>query len=464
MQIFLNLIRAVFLKPSLYLFIFIVIFSADRFKRWVDFDNGNFPMVYDVDQYYSYLPACFIHHDLSFSFEHDYWTSNLPNGKHIPKVTAGMALMYSPFFLTGHLIAKNSTYKADGYSLPYKIALHIGSILFSISGLWFCRKNLLRFFNEYITCLSLICIFFGTNLFYYTYGYGEMPHAYLFFLISAFVFYTLKWLEEKRIKDLFKIALLSGIAVLIRPTEILILLFPLLVQVTDIHSFKERIRLIFSIKYKLTPVTLTFLFPFFLQMLYWKSYAGTWLFYSYGSDERFFFNDPQIINFLFSFRKGWFLYTPMILLALIGIPFMKAKAKGMKSFLVLFLILTIYILSSWWDWAYGGSFGCRAMIQYYAFLLFPLASFFQFMNEVFKEKFIRVTSQIIIGAALIFLIDLNIDQSWLYKYGIIANDGMSKEAYFLTLGKTEFSEEEIKSVQNYIHVPDRESMKKGKRD
>ena len=154
----------------------------------------------------------------------------------------------------------------------------------------------------------------------------------------------------------------------------------------------------------------------------------------------------------------------MILLALFGIPLMKGKVKGMRSFMLLLLLITIYLLSSWWDWAYGGSFGCRAMIQYYAFLLFPLASFFNFMNEIFKEKFIRVPSQIIIGVALVFMIDLNLDQSWLYKYGIIASDGMTKEAYLLTIGKTEFSSEEVKNIQNFILPPDREAMKKGKRD
>jgi len=464
MQIVFNFIRSVFLKPSFYLFIFILIFSVDRFKRWSDFENGNFPMVYDVDQYYSYLPAYFVHHDLSFSFQHNYWTSNLPNGKHIPKVTMGMALLYSPFFLTAHAIAKNSNYKADGYSLPYKMAMHIGSILFSMVGLWFCRKNLLRFFNEYITAISLICIYFGTNLFYYTYGLGEMPHAYLFFLFSLFIHFCFKWLEEKKTRSLYLLAFLAGYAVLIRPTEIIILLFPLLIFVNNAADLKERLRMVFSYRLKLMFALFLFLLPFFVQMIYWKIHAGSWFFYSYGEDEKFFFKDPQLFNFLFSFRKGWFLYTPMILLALFGIPLMKGKVKGMRSFMLLLLLITIYLLSSWWDWAYGGSFGCRAMIQYYAFLLFPLASFFNFMNEIFKEKFIRVTSQIIIGVALVFMIDLNLDQSWLYKYGIIASDGMTKEAYLLTIGKTEFNSEEVKNIQNYIIPPDREAMKKGKRD
>ncbi|MBK9283405.1 MAG: hypothetical protein IPM51_03710 [Sphingobacteriaceae bacterium] len=464
MDLLRKFIQSFFLKPTLYLFIFIAFFSADRFNRWANFDKGNFPLVDDVDQYYSYLPAFFIHDDLSFSFEHQYWTKKLSNGNHIPKVTLGMALMYSPFFISGHLMAKNSKYKADGYSLPYKISLHIGSILFSIFGLWFCRKNLLRFFNEYITLIVLIAVYFGTNLFYYTYGFGEMPHAYLFFLFSLFIYFTFKWWDNKKLKYLLALAFTGGFATLIRPNECLLLFFPLLLHVNNLKQVKERFQLFSAYRAKLLIAVILFLLPFFVQMLYWKTYTGQWFYFSYGEDESFFFSNPKIFDFLFSFRKGWFIYTPLMFLAIIGIFMLKQKSTGLKYFLIFYLLITIYILSSWWDWAYGGSFGSRAMIQYYSFLVFPLAAFFQFMNEIFKEKILKYIARIIIIVSLVFMIDLNLDQSWLYKYGIIASDGMTKEAYLLTFGKEEFSKEEVEEIERSLKNPDREAMKRGERD
>lgn len=32
------------------------------------------------------------------------------------------------------------------------------------------------------------------------------------------------------------------------------------------------------------------------QLIYWKEMTGQWLYYSYGSNERFFFGDPAIIK------------------------------------------------------------------------------------------------------------------------------------------------------------------------
>ncbi|MBA2611738.1 MAG: glycosyltransferase family 39 protein [Bacteroidetes bacterium] len=465
MQILKNIFSDIFKKPSLYLFVVIIIFSVDRCQRWVNFEKDNFPFVYDVDQYYSYLPAAFIYHDLSFSYPHAYWTTKLENGNSIPKVTIGMAIMYSPFFFIGDLIAKNSSYKADGYSLPYKWSIHFGSILFSLFGLWFCRKNLLHFFCERVTLITLICIYFGTNLFYYTYGFGEMPHAYLFFIFSLFIYFVLKWHKNRDVKSFLIFTFLAGFSTLIRPTECMILLFPLLLGVKNSKDIKERIQIFLSYKFKLLFAFLLFIFPFFLQMLYWKVYAGQWLFFSYGK-ERFFFGDPQIINFLFSFRKGWLIYTPIMLFAVVGIILLRKKAADLFIFTILYFILNIYLLSCWWDWPFGGSFGCRPLIQHYAFFAFAFAAFLNWYFEIFKTKLIlNVAMQFILFVIFYLMINLNFDQSWLYKYAIIPSDGLTKEAYFYILGKEKFTISDSAEFRKQKRViVNREEMLNGKRD
>jgi hypothetical protein len=444
--------------------VFVLFFTIDRYNRWVNFEEGRFPFVQDVDQYYSYLPAAFIEHDLSFSFPNDYWTTRVDNNHFIPKVTFGMAVMYSPFFLAGHIIAHQLQYATDGYTLPYKWSIHFGSILFTMLGLWFSRKNLLKFFNEYVTCTVLICILFGTNLFYYTYGFGEMPHAYLFFIFSLFIYFVLQWYNSKKAKFLFAFSFLAGLATLIRPTECLILLFPLLLHLRTAAGLKDRMKLFLSYRYQLLLAAFLFLLPFFVQMCYWKIYAGTWLFFSYGN-ERFFFADPQVINFLFSFRKGWLIYTPIMLFALLGIPLLKKNGSGLFWFVLVYAVMQIYLLSSWWDWAFGGSFGCRPMVQHYAFLLFALAAFVQQIFYLFRSKpLMRVLVTTTLLSVFYFLIRLNHQQSWQYKYGLIPSDGMTKEAYFFVLGKEDFSPEDVETLGKMIKPINREEMLRGDRD
>ena len=46
-------------------------------------------------------------------------------------------------------------------------------------------------------------------------------------------------------------------------------------------------------------------------MLYWKHIMGTFFFYSYDQ-EGFFFGNSHVLDGLLSYRKGWFIYTPIM--------------------------------------------------------------------------------------------------------------------------------------------------------
>src|ERR1700744_354032 len=199
MEILKRIFSHIFQKPSLYLFVFVVIFTSDRYHRWAFWiSDAEGPFYYDIAEYYYFLPATFINH--SFSGDED---APPPSTYNISRRTIGMSVMYSPFFFISNQAAKMGGYLQDGFSLPYRLGVHWGFIIYSILGLWFCRKNLLLFFTETITCIALACIFFGTNLFYYTYGVGEMPHAYLFFLYSIFIFCALKGMLKNSTKHLY---------------------------------------------------------------------------------------------------------------------------------------------------------------------------------------------------------------------------------------------------------------------
>lgn len=465
MQVLKQIAISIYKKPSLYIFLFFLIFSYDRYNRWVNFETSKFPLVDDVNQFYSYLPATFIQKDLTFKFPNNYWTVPGKDGNKIPRTTYGMALMYSPFFFIGHSIAKFNGYPADGYSLPYKWSLHFGTFFYVLIGLWFCRKNLLRFFNEFVTLISLIAIFLGTNLFYYTFGWGEMCHSYLFCILSLFIYFVLKWFDTKQTKHLVIFSFLAGFATLIRPTDIVVLLFPLLYGVKNVNDLKDRFKLILELKMKLVVAIVVFALPIFIQMLYWKTYSGNWFVFTYGTQERFFFADPQIYNFLFGFRKGWFIYTPILFFILIGIPYLKKSAANLFLFLIIFFFANVYLLSSWWDWGFGGSFGCRAIIQHYAFFVFGLASFIGLIFNLFKEKkALNIALKSVLCILFTYLIILNYNLSWKYKYSIVHYNSMTKEAFLYVLIKGELTPEEQVELTKLYKTPDLQGMLNGKRD
>lgn len=447
-------LKDVILRPSLYFFIVFAVFSVDRHHRYECYTDKNFgPFYSDMQEYYTFLPEYFL----------DY---TMMDGMNVEtnKRTIGMAIMYSPAFFVGHVIAYFSGEVQNGYTWPYQWAVRWGSIIYCLFGLLFCRKNLFLFFKEPIVVLALTGIFFGTNLFVYTYGAGEMPHAYLFFLYSAFIYFTLKWIREKNAHLSILPGFILGMIVLIRPTGFLVLLFPLLYDVHSLVEIRERIKLLVMNKISLFVAFILFLIPLIVQMLIWKEFKGHYIFYSYGK-EGFFFNDPQIMNFLFSFRKGWLVYTPLMVFSVIGLFLTRKNLPQFFLFITVFFALNIYILSSWWDWAYGGSFGCRVLIESYAFMIFPFASCISFFWEIgMNNKILRAGVRLSFSVILYVLIRLNLFQTWQYKYTLIHWNAMTKESYTCVFLRDSMSKEDIKYLRTTWKSPDYEKMLVGQRD
>jgi hypothetical protein len=447
------LYKDILARPSFYFFIFLIIFTIDRHHRFessVNKENGPFDS--DVLEYYTFLPEYF----LDFKQVPEL---NLNTNKR----TVGMAIMYSPAFLVGHLLAIYTHDVDDGYSPPYHWSIRWGSILYCILGLFFSRKSLRMFFNEVVTAITLACIFFGTNLFYYTYGWGELPHTYLFFLYSAFIFCTLRWIKEQKHTFLPIAGIIAGMIVLIRPTGAIVFLFPLLFDIHSPKALGQRLRY-FVTKPSVTVLALIlFWLPLLFQMFIWKHYVGQYVYYSYGK-ERFFFGDPQITNFLFSIRKGWLVYTPIMVFSLIGMVLCRKRLPSFYPFIIIFFPLNIYILSSWWEWSYGGSFGCRALIESYAFMIFPFAVFVTSVWELKIKKILSITSRVLLLLLFYIFILFNIFQTWQYKYQLIHWSGMNLETYKYIFLRGSVTLQERKYLLTKYTPPDPEKMMRGERD
>jgi len=415
---------------------------------------------WDVISYYAYLPATFIYHDISLSFIDNYsgphryifWPEKIPDGKYVIKSTMGLSFLYLPFFAGGHVAAVMTGADAGGYSEPYKIALLLCGVFYFAIGLYFLRKLLLEYFSDRITAMVIAGFALGTNLFWYSTSEATMSHVYSFALISCFLWFTINWHKNPSLKRSLIIGLLTGLITLIRPTNIIIVLAFILYSIRDRVTLKDRIILFrknFGLLFVIVCPAILVWVP---QMIYWKAITGHFLFYSYTQNERFFFSHPQIINGLFSFRKGLFIYTPLMILACAGIWYAWRQRSPFALAITIFLPLNIYILYSWWCWWYGGSFGSRPFIDSYALMALPVAALLQSWLQQ-KRKIIRVP----LIAVYILLVSLGIYYNKLYHTGAIHWDSMTKEAFFDSFGRIHPSQR----FNSLLAEPDYEKAKLG---
>lgn len=436
----------------------IIGFCAIFFPFFTNWSKYNSPFHFDVDQYYSYIIAHFKYHDIFFERgTYGFWLIETPTHHLVPKVTYGMSLFYYPFFLIADLFSESNS---TGYELIYAWSVHIGCMLYVLIGLQFCRKTLLYWFSEKVTAIVLLIIFFGSNLFCYTLINPELTHSILFFLISIFVFNVIKWHTYKKTHSFLIFSFILGLITIIRPTEISIGIFPLLIGTTSLMGVKEKFRCLIEMKYWLFIGVVLFFVPLFPQLLYWKIQSGQWLYFSYGTDEHFFWTEPQLINVLFSYRKGWLIYSPLMALSLFGFVLLFKKNRELFWGVLVYFLINLYLISTWWDWAFGGSFGMRALVHVGAVLIIPLACMIQWLMEINKNKIFISVCYIVIA----FFCSLNIFQSNLYKHGIISFDGMTKEAYWFTFLKKNYSKEDLIYLETLVKHPDYTAMRKGERD
>lgn len=418
--------------------------------------NYNNVIKWDVVGYYSYLPATFIEKDLKLSFitpqnkiQYNgvkYAFVDDLKGNHVIKYPMGMSVLYAPFFFTAHFLAVPLGYPQDGFSVIYELFIEFSGLFYLIIGLWYLRKLLLQFYTEKIVSLTLLIVFFGTNLLCYSTIDSAMSHDYTFSLFSVFLYYIFDFYKKATLKSTIILAICFGLIVLIRQLNLLLILPLLLFNVFSLNDLKLRISFFINqYKYVLTfgLIATLVILP---QLMYYKYVTGNYFVFSYGK-EGFFFNQFHVLDVLFSFRKGWFIYTPILLFAVYGIWCMKTQvANSFKSTVVILLPLYLYLVSSWWCWWYGGSFSQRSMIDIYPLLTIPLAAFIYKSQEYSKSK------KQIIYTIMGLLLMLNIFQTVQYKYNIIDFDGMTAKEYVQVFGT--LNDKKIDS--NLLKKPDYE--------
>lgn len=377
--------------------------------------------------YYAYLPTLFYGNDFSYNhvkekelsyFNAKYYNGYLnktEEGKDVNKYFSGVALLSIPFFFVAHILAPLFDYPQDGYSAIYQVLFYLGAIFYFFLGLVFLSKTLKNIgFSNRSVILTIVFVALGTHLFYYSF-YRALSHVFSFSIISAFFCLLSQFqLSDKtnQKKLMFLILLTFGLICIVRPTNGLVLfIVPFFIK-----DFTKYIKSIISIQF------IGFLIPIGVQLLVWKILVGKWIVFSYAN-EGFYFSKPFLFETFLGPNYGLFLYTPMLLISLVGFA-VAIKQNKKYIYPLLVSILALYIISAWWCWGYLAPFSIRPAVDMLPILALPMA----FLLEHVRYKKVLVT----IGFVFIFL---NIVNTIQVEKGIISASKMTYGNYAKTFLK-----------------------------
>lgn len=429
-------------KTLSYIAIFLIflaltaLFMIDRSKAG---SGRGWTAVIDSDGrgYYAYLPSFILYGDPGFDRSSAAERKVIGNPDYVPeylvhagahtmnKYFAGVALLQSPFFCLATGVALVTGSPVDGYSFVFQLMAGLAALFYLLAGLFFLKK-ILEYYtsNQAIIAFTLIAFTFGTNLLFYTVHQPLMSHVYSFFAINGFLFFTLRWMQSSVRRDLALSGLFLGIVILLRPVNgLIVALVPFLAgSAGQTRGCLKELFKPSSLKVFLLPMLPVLL----IQPFLWFLQTGSVSIWPY-QHEGFRFLHPEIGSVLFGFRKGLFIYTPLTLLSLAGFLFLWRKEKFRFFSALLFLLILIWMIASWWNWYYGDGFGMRPVIEFYGFfaILFVLAA----------GRLKPTRAAIFLVIALLCIL-LNMIQTWQYTRHILHPFNMDREKYGYVFLKT----------------------------
>ncbi len=393
----------------------------------------------DAYGYYDYLPSIFLHKDINrvdkprntqpliySRIDQNYAYNNLGNLR-VNKYSCGTAAFLLPFYLPLQLVRQVLGYVDSGYELPYQVMVLFAAIFWLFIGLVFLRKTLIQLNVESnLIFLVQLSILFATPFTHYAWFDAGFSHVFSFTAVSLFCYFTISFFYQNKSKFILLMGLLMALIILLRPINFLVV-FSIPLLVGNANNLTVLFRNIFRYWKSLLFALIIFGITLSLQCFLWYLQTGNFIVYSY-QNESFYFDNPQLINSWFSYQKGLFIYTPLLLLfQLLSIWAGVKKNKYFITYYILYFLAISYVFSCWWSWFYGGSYGQRVYLDYLPILILPVS---------LMHLKIKWPSKLVLGIIITLSILLNLTQTWQHQEYILHWDQMNKEKYWQVFLRT----------------------------
>ena len=380
--------------------------------------------------YYAFARAPLIEHNLDFS--HDYQAANPSfrearldeNGRplaffrtrtgHLDNhFTVGPAILWSPFLLLAHagvLIARafGSAVPADGFSAPYRIAMAFATGLYGFIGLLLSFRLARHYVEERWALLSTIAIWWASSLPVYMYFNPSWSHAHSAFAVALFLFYWHKTRSSRAVgqwRQWLVLGLCAGLMMNVYYPNTLILAVLLVEAVPQyLAALRSRERGGHSVTQLLLRHFLFFavIFASLVPTLIARQIvSGSPFDTGYISLKDWLWRSPVFLSVLFSSNHGLFVWTPLLLLSIIGLVVFAFRRPAAGRPLLVAALCFYFFIACYPDWAGISSFGNRFFVSLTSLFVIGLAVFLSAISGFFRSRRVATATASIVLAYFI---------------------------------------------------------------
>jgi hypothetical protein len=157
------------------------------------------------------------------------------------------------------------------------------------------------------------------------------------------------------------------------------------------------------------------------QLALYRAATRHWIVSSYG-ELGFSFAAPHLAGVLVSPQKGLFFYAPILLFAVAGFVWLPASLRRWLPAIAVILLVDTYLIASWFDWQFGGSYGHRAFVDVYPLFALGLASFYA--RAAMNRRLLHTVALVVVA-----LCALSMFQMLQYWHGVLPMSDLTWAGY-----------------------------------
>ncbi len=359
----------------------------------------------DEVQFFAWLRSWTFDHDVDFENEYRHFQAGdagryplfaqtlleltNENGRRVNFAPVGCAILWSPFYAAGHLVARVTGAPADGYSQPYISAVAYASAFYGFLALLLSADIARRVVGR--GALAAAIIAFGTPLVYYIYISPPFSHATSAFAVSLFIWTWLRVRQAWSPRAMVALGVTGALMAMVREQDVFFVIGPALdyVRALTVTARAEpdgqRPRLVGGGLVLPALGAAAFLVVYSPQLLAYQALNG------HPSQtnlvmRKLTWTSPHALEVLFSAQNGLFAWTPLAAIAIGGLVWLAVATRdrlrsgfgeSSRWIGVCALVMVagqIYISGAVESWTVAGSFGQRRFVALTPLLTLGLAA------------------------------------------------------------------------------------------
>jgi len=300
----------------------------------------------------------------------------------------GAALLWAPFMVAAHAWLKTvnlfgGSYPTDGYTNPYQVAIGLGTLVYGFWGLVLIWRMSRDHFGERLAAIATIAITAGSFFFWYLTVENSMVHGASMFATTLVIYIwyrgrpaatesghpaaqgALWWLA---------FGLAGGLMTMVRWQNVTFFAVAVLITLFQLRRIDR------GLLKGLAICALGFIVGFLPQLIFWKVVRGGW-FAVPAAEHSFDIRAFHAWDVLFSANHGLLATTPLVYLALLGVPLFVKRDRPLALLLVAGFVSQVLVNAgpeSWWG---GSGYGARRFDNSMMLFAVGLASLLAWLRQ-----------------------------------------------------------------------------------